>query len=214
MDQNEPLIPPPSPLDRALELLDRARGHPVASIAVVAVVVAVLAVAWPRLAPDRTPVEDTLAFATVPPTVAVEVDSVAVAVHAAGAVRNPGLFLLDDGSRVADLLDAAGGPTTDADLGRVNLAAPLLDGTQVYVPIVGEVAPVIGGADPDDAPIDLNTADASTLELLPGIGPALSAAVIDHRNTTGAFESVDDLLAVSGIGPAKLDRLRELVVVR
>ena len=141
-----------------------------------------------------------------------------VVVHVAGAVLAPGVQRLPAGSRVIDAVDAAGGLRPDADAGRVNLAAELTDGTQVYVPAVGEVAPPGGPAtggpgDAGDGLVDLNTADATALEELPGVGPATAAAIIDHRERNGPFVSVDGLLEVRGIGEAKLAQLRDLVRV-
>jgi len=144
----------------------------------------------------------------------------ALLAHAAGAVARPGVYSLPTGSRVGDLLTAAGGPVGAADVDRLNLAAPLTDGTRVYVPMLGESAPpsVLG---PEGAPsgggsagpVDLNTADASVLEGLPGVGPATAAAIVAHREQNGPFQSVDELLDVRGIGDAKLAALRDLVVV-
>jgi competence protein ComEA len=150
-----------------------------------------------------------------------------IVVHAAGAVARPGLQRLAPGARVADVLEAAGGPAPDADLDRLNLAAPVVDGQRLFVPRIGEVAPPAvapdggvatgsgGGATDEPAasgPIDLNTATAEELDALPGVGPATAAAIIDHRESNGRFASVDDLLDVRGIGPAKLEGLRDLVV--
>jgi competence protein ComEA len=143
-----------------------------------------------------------------------------VVVHAAGAVGRPGLYRLPPAARVADVLAAAGGATTDADLDRINLAATVEDGQQVYVPRVGEPMPPAApgggsGPAPDEAagPVNLNTADAIELETLPGVGPATAEAIIAHRDEHGPFESADELLDVPGIGQAKLDRLRDLVTV-
>ena len=144
-------------------------------------------------------------------------------VHVAGAVAAPGVQRLPAGARVGDAVSAAGGPTAVADLGRVNLAAPLVDGTQVYVPAVGEAVPFVvnpGGSGPGltaagdaaERPVDLNTAAEAELEELPGVGPAIAAAIVRHR-AEHPFAAVDDLLAVPGIGPAKLEALREHVRV-
>jgi len=143
-----------------------------------------------------------------------------VLVHAAGAVAHPGVYSLPVDARVGDLLAAAGGPVGGADVNRLNLAAPLTDGTRVYVPIVGEDAPpavlgpdVGGSAGASGGPIDLNRADASALEALPGVGPATAAAIVAHREQHGPFRSVDDLLDVRGIGDSKLAAMRDLVTV-
>lgn len=150
-----------------------------------------------------------------------------VLVHAAGAVAVPGVHRLPSGSRVSDLLTAAGGPVPDTDLDRVNLAAPLVDGERVWFPRMGEEAtpPVVGGAGAaspadggvagpaDQGPIDLNTATAEQLDTLPGVGPATAAAILEHRQRQGPFRTVDELLDVPGIGDAKLAQLRDLVTV-
>jgi competence protein ComEA len=147
-----------------------------------------------------------------------------VVVHVAGAVASPGVRRLPPGSRVIDALDAAGGALPEADLARVNLASPLVDGQQVYVPKPGEQPPVAagagapggvagsGGAVPG-ALVNLNTATAEQLDTLPGVGPATAAAIIAHRDEHGPFTSVDQLIDVRGIGEAKLEQLRDLVAV-
>ena len=137
-------------------------------------------------------------------------------VHAAGAVARPGVYRVEPGARVADVIDAAGGPAPEADLNRLNLAALVADGTQVYVPRVGEAVPVSGSAGVSAAqagPLDLNTATLDQLDELPGIGPATAKAIISERERRGRFRSVEELLDVRGIGPAKLDALRDLVTV-
>jgi competence protein ComEA len=149
-------------------------------------------------------------------------------VHVAGAVAHPGVYALAPGARAHDAVLAAGGATPDADLSMVNLAAPLDDASQVYVPRRGEgarrappsapsreprgVTPPPGAASPDAtgaaAPLDVNTASAAALEALPGIGPRTAAAIVAHRDRHGPFASVDALLDVRGIGPSTLAELR------
>jgi competence protein ComEA len=132
-------------------------------------------------------------------------------------VAKPGVYTMDGAARVNDLIAAAGGLASDADPDQVELAAPLTDGERVYVPRVGESPPQpMSSASGSTAPkglIDLNRASASDLEALPGIGPALAQAIVDHREQNGSFHSVDELADVRGIGPAKMEQLRPLVKV-
>lgn len=134
-----------------------------------------------------------------------------VYVHVSGAVREPGLYRLADGSRVVDVIAAAGGFAEDADPAGVNLARLLTDGEQLHVAAAGETGPATAPA--GDGRIDLNTADAAALESLPRIGPALAGRIIAWREEHGRFTSADDLLAVPGIGEKMLSSLRELVRV-
>ncbi len=156
-----------------------------------------------------------------------------VLVHVAGAVARPGVVTLRPGDRLADAVAAAGGPTDEAEVHRLNLAAPVADGMQVRVPVADEEVhhpdgvvaappPVVeptgtgaapGSGTPDRPPVDLNRADADELRTLHGIGPALAAAIIRHREEVGGFTSVDELLDVPGIGPVTLDRLVDQVTV-
>ena len=146
-----------------------------------------------------------------------------IAVHVVGAVREPGVYHLDSGARADDALRAAGGANDSADLRRVNLAAEVRDGEQLYIPRVGERAPVTlpstnggsGGGAASTIPllVNLNSATADDLDRLPGVGPSTAKAIIDHRTRNGPFASVDDLLKVKGIGPAKLAEIRPWVRV-
>ncbi|WP_230102914.1 MULTISPECIES: ComEA family DNA-binding protein [unclassified Microbacterium] len=134
-------------------------------------------------------------------------------VHVLGQVSHPGLYVLEPDARVVDALAAAGGTLDDADLQAVNLARLLSDGEQLVVPVAGAVEDG-GGSEPvGDGLIDLNNADQAALETLPRIGPAIAQRIIDWRETNGRFGSVDDLLAVPGIGEKLLAGLRDLVRV-
>ncbi len=178
-----------------------------------------------------------------------------IAVHVVGAVNEPGVYHLESGARADDALRAAGGANANADLRRVNLAAAVYDGAQLYIPRVGERMPAdlpqssvgsgpnnagggpngaagnanvvgnatagpgtagtVGSATTSTQPaiIDLNLATAVDLDRLPGVGPSTAKAIIDHRTRNGPFASVDDLLKVKGIGPAKLAEIRPWVRV-
>jgi competence protein ComEA len=134
-------------------------------------------------------------------------------VHVAGAVGEPGLYRLPEGSRVADAVARAGGAAASADTSAINLAAPLVDGMQVVVPARVEAAP--GGDTPVAAAtagrVSLSSATIEELDTLPGIGPVTAQKIVDHRAAHGGFRSVDDLDAIPGIGPARVEQLRELV---
>lgn len=150
-------------------------------------------------------------------------------VHVSGAVSAPGIVTLAAGDRVHDAIEAAGGLAAGADVDRLNLAAPVVDGERVHVPAVGEAepelvpsirpspAPVTGGVvtPPAEATlVDLNRAGLAELETLPGVGPATAQAIIDTRDRRGPYYTIDDLLEVDGIGPAKLEELRPHVWVQ
>jgi competence protein ComEA len=139
-------------------------------------------------------------------------------VHVVGAVRRPGLFRLADGSRVADAIRRAGGARPKAALELVNLAAPVADGQQVLVPARGRAAPagtapagVSGAGGAPGQKVRLNSATLEELDTLPGVGPVTAQKILDYRTEHGAFQSTDELDAVSGIGPARLAELTPLV---
>jgi competence protein ComEA len=218
-------LPDPSWRDRTEALADHVRslGRSSRAALAVAVTAGVLVVAVVLLRPagaDPAP-EERLPRAnsssSAPPASASPASVPVVVVQAAGAVAIPGLYRLAPGSRVDDLVHAAGGLAADADPDRVNLAAVLTDGQKIYIPRVGEAVPpdaTAGTASSSSPqPIDLNTASIAQLDTLPGVGPATAQAIIDYRSQHGRFHSVDDLLNVRGIGQAKLDELRTLVRV-
>ncbi|KOX24291.1 hypothetical protein ADL05_00345 [Nocardiopsis sp. NRRL B-16309] len=130
-----------------------------------------------------------------------------VIVHVSGDVAEPGLYTLEPGSRVSDAVEAAGGPLPEADLDRLNLARPLTDGEQI----------VVGPPDPEGTAagslVNVNQADAATLETLPGIGEVIAANIIAHREEHGPFVQIEDLRDVSKIGDSVLADITPLITV-
>ena len=156
-----------------------------------------------------------------------------ITVYVSGEVVKPGVYVLLATARVIDALQAAGGATNKADLVVVNLAAPLVDAAQVFIPRMGSTPrvtlprphaginlPIAGGsggaggsATSAAGIVDINSATLSDLDALPGVGPSTAQAIIDYRVANGPYASVDDLLNVRGIGPSKLAAMRARVRV-
>lgn len=148
-----------------------------------------------------------------------------IVVDVAGAVGAPSLVTLQADSRVGDAIEAAGGFAADADAARVNRAAKLQDGQQVYVPRMGEaggcgsgaVAPDVGasaqGTATADGPVNINRASESDLDALPGVGPSTARAIVEDRDANGPFSTIEDLMRVSGIGEKKFEKLKSSICV-
>lgn len=140
-----------------------------------------------------------------------------IRVYISGAVQHPDVYSLASGSIVKDAMLAAGGPSDDADLDRINLAAPVTDGQHVYVPHIGETElPVEPPADSPapDGKVNINTAEPAELETLPNIGPTIAQRIYDYRQANGPFARIEDLMDVSGIGQATFDKIRDLITVK
>jgi competence protein ComEA len=116
---------------------------------------------------------------------------------------------LSEGARVHDAIQAAGGVTTEANVGAVNLARLVVDGEHLVVPAEGELPDSLASS---SGLVSLSLASASELESLSGVGPALAQRIITWREEHGPFRQVEDVLAVSGIGPATLEGFRNQVV--
>lgn len=179
------------------------------ALVVAAVLLALLVVAGKLLAGAG-------AASAEPPAALVQANAPAPAklvVHVAGAVRQPGLYELAEGSRVSDAVARAGGATAKADTAAVNLAAPLADGIQVLIPsrVAGAAGAAAGSEGAPGRRVSLSSATLADLDALPGIGPVTAQKILDYRAQHGGFSSVDDLDAISGIGPARIEQLRDLV---
>jgi competence protein ComEA len=200
-------------------------------------VIAVLVTVFTLMRDDRPPV----ASAKLPPVQMVSSASPTpgaapkpegpVVVSVVGLVHTPGLVTLNPGARIADALSAAGGALDGADLIGLNMARRVTDGEQIIVGIAGPpgepapmgssiaaepgmpegVPPPSGNASAPGGLVDLNTATVEQLDALPGIGPVTAAAIVAWRDANGRFASVDQLGDVDGIGPARLEKLRDLV---
>jgi competence protein ComEA len=143
-----------------------------------------------------------------------------VLVHVAGAVSEPGLYSLPHGARVKDAVDLAGGLAEGADSNLINLAKPVSDGMQIWVPSVN-----VDQIDSNDAAINqqaqnqgqptrqinINTASQDELESLSGIGPVIAGAIIQYRQEHGAFNEISEIINVSGIGPVVFEKIKPFI---
>ncbi|WP_338789037.1 helix-hairpin-helix domain-containing protein [Metabacillus sp. FJAT-53654] len=137
-----------------------------------------------------------------------------------GAINQPGVYELETGARVHQLIDIAGGLKKDADELAINLAAPLEDGMVVYIPKKGEVTDnqftMPAGQDRSDAKdkININLATSEELQTITGIGPSKAEAIITFRDENGPFTSPEGLLEVSGIGEKSLEKIKEEITIK
>jgi competence protein ComEA len=152
-----------------------------------------------------------------------------IVIHIIGGVTHPGLYHLPEGARVQDVIDAAGGLLTTADVATMNLAARVEDGQQVNIPCKDNACPVgeevvelpggenvtpqeTSGENANTELVDVNLASQEELETLTGIGPSIAQKIVEYREANGPFIIVEDLLNVEGIGPATLDEIRDEIM--
>lgn len=143
-----------------------------------------------------------------------------IKVFVSGEVLKPAVYELPAGAIIQDLVRTAGGFTSSAEQDVVNLALTLSDGMHVHVPGMEEdiSVPVVSGGSGTGGPsgnglVNINQASLQELETLPGIGPSLAQAIIDHRELIGSFNRIEDITDVPGIGPAKFEALKDLITV-
>lgn len=155
-----------------------------------------------------------------------------IVIHIIGEVKKTGILVLPEGARIADAIDKAGGATKEADLNEVNLAYVLEDGQKVYIPnkkdkkkaeaklyVTSESGNnvILDGKNTENGvnkKLNINTANQSELETLPGIGSAIASKIIEYREKNGKFKKIEDLKNVKGIGDAKFGNIKEYLVVR
>lgn len=146
-----------------------------------------------------------------------------------GAVKSPGLYQVQAGDRVLDAIDLAGGLNDQADSKRINLSQRLQDQMVVYVPALDEevgaedlmaITPVLSGDGPtagrsqgDSQKININTADASQLQEISGIGEKKAADIIQYRESKGSFQTIEEITEVSGIGDKTFEKIKEQITV-
>jgi competence protein ComEA len=191
-----------------------SRGELVGIVAVAAITVLGAGFWYVRSLPQ--PVEIRAESAPPAPGPTASASAAPILVDVTGWVRRPGVYEFAGGARVIDAIAAAGGTRPGAQLQALNLAAPLVDGTQILVPKEGAPlpSPVTGsGTVAAGGLVNVNTATAAELETLPGIGEVTAQAIIDYRTENGPFSSVDELLDVTGIGDVTLENIRDLVTV-
>lgn len=159
----------------------------------------------------------------IPAAAYIEKEPETVCVHVCGAVMIPGVYELSAGSRVYEAVEAAGGFTEDAEQSYVNQAQELSDGTKLVIPTVEE-AEQAGQKDIafaqaqevhiDDGKVNINTASLEELCKIPGIGTTRAAAVISYREEHGSFESIEDIMKVSGIKEGTYEKIKENISVK
>ena len=149
-----------------------------------------------------------------------------IVIHITGEVKKPGVVKIKQGSRIEDVISAAGGLTENGDITNVNLAYVVEDGMKIRIPSSGEenidesYISVDGGkgvimseenSNYSNSIININTASETELEQLPGIGPSISSRIIQYRDTNGKFKNIEDIKNVTGIGNNKYEKIKNFI---
>lgn len=164
-----------------------------------------------------------------------------IAVHVSGAVNVEGVFFLNEGARIKDAIEKAGGVSEDADISQINLAYLLEDGMKIYIPSKSETAEeneqeldntnkyvITSSGNKNDIissenqnnkstssqKVNINTANQAQLETIPGVGSATAQKIISYRNENGKFSTIEDIKNVSGIGDSKFNKMKDLITVK
>jgi competence protein ComEA len=199
--------------------IERNRGH----LLVVIINLAVIGAAFYWLQRPLSPQVEVVPASVPSPATPAPTAPPALRVYVAGAVLQPDVYRLPPGSIVKDALQAAGGTTAEADLTRINLALELHDQQRVHVPHVGEAVTESAATDADagltspptmaQTRVNINTASAQELAELPGIGPELAQRIVDWRATHRAFETIEDIKQVRGIGDSIFEQIKDRITV-
>lgn len=144
--------------------------------------------------------------------------STKLVVDISGCVKNPGVYEFEDGTRLYDVIQQAGGLTKEADLDAINQAELVTDGQKILIP---EKVETMDGAESttftpnasSNGKININQADSMTLQEIPGIGPATADKIIQYREANGRFQSIEDLKNVSGIGDKTFEKMKDKICV-
>lgn len=153
----------------------------------------------------------------------IEEEKVEIVVHITGQVVNQGVVRVEEGDRVIDAIEAAGGATAEANLSKINLAYLLEDGMKIYVPSVNDVeeveyvtssSGVSENSDKGELKVNINTATSEELQKLPGVGESIANRIVTYRKENGKFSTIEDLKNVSGIGDAKFNNIKGYVFVK
>ena len=168
-----------------------------------------------------------------PSTTVTTIKSSKIKVYITGEIQKPGVYEMENNSRLTDLFQLAGNITINADLNQCNLASFIVDGMKIVVPAKGETQTTCGqtpsqgqtstgessvlnntgGSATTGGLINLNSASQSELESLPGVGPSYAKSILDYRSTKGGFKSINDLKNVKGIGDKRFEDLKDLVTI-
>ena len=153
-----------------------------------------------------------------------------IVVHITGAVKKEGIVKLNENSRVADAIDAAGGLKEEADMSKINLAYVLEDGVKIKIPSINdkEIIEEDTSTDKDELVenlpegnsqnkkdmVNINKANQTELETLPGIGPSIALKIINYRNENGKFSSKEEIKKVSGVGENKYENIKDYICIK
>jgi len=141
-----------------------------------------------------------------------------IKVYITGSVKNPGVYNMKEGDRIIDIFQKAGGKATGANLEQINMASYIKDGEKIYIPNLSERTDNLVSNTSNnynsDSKININFASKDELEKLSGIGPSKATAIIKYRSDNGKFNTIKELINVTGIGPATLNNIKDEVSVR